>query len=389
MYYTSIIILCWLSLAALSILVHKSSHLSDESKRLLWLTYALVAAAALAEWCGVQLSGRESVPHWLLRVVKCADYILTPMAGGALVVQMGLRNRWEKVMIALLGINAVFQLVALAGGWMITIDAQNHYVHGPLYPTYMALCLVIYALIILQFTLYGQSYKKQNRASLYATMLVVITAIGLQEFLPGVRTAYLGMTIGTALMFIHYSEFSQLATDDTIAQQQLVMQTDPLTGLLNRYAYSQMLKMDAASGPLPEDYGAYSIDINGLKQINDKLGHEAGDELIRGAAECISEVFGGSGRAQCFRIGGDEFVVLSPNTDTDRAHALITRLEEMSRHWQGSCGQKLSMSVGFALERNNPSLNAEELIHESDLAMYAVKAEYYRKSGRDRRQRPR
>jgi GGDEF domain-containing protein len=43
------------------------------------------------------------------------------------------------------------------------------------------------------------------------------------------------------------------------------------------------------------------------------------------------------------------------------------------------------MSVGFALERNNPGFNAEELIHESDLAMYAVKADYYRRSGRDRR----
>lgn len=384
MYYTSIMILCWLSLGALCVLVRMNSHLSGEDKRLLWLTYALVAAAALAEWCGVQLSGRENAPHWLLRAFKCADYILTPMAGGALMAMMGLRNRWEKAMMIILGVNTVFQLIALTGNWMIVIDAQNRYVHGPLYPVYILLCLSIFAMMILQFALYGRSYRPHYRTALYAVMLVVLAAVALQELLPDVRTAYLGMTIGAALMFIHYAEFAQVDADDTIARQALQMQLDPLTGLLNRYAYSQALKIYAESERLPEDYGAYTIDINGLKQINDELGHEAGDELIKGAAECITEVFKGS-QAQCFRTGGDEFVVLAPDTDTVRAYAVINRLEYLARRWQGSCGQKLSMSVGFALERNNPGFNAEELIHESDLAMYAVKAEFYRRSGRDRR----
>lgn len=384
MYYTSIMILCWLSLGALSVLVRMNSHLSEEDRRLLWLTYALVAAAALAEWVGVQLSGRETVPHWLLRAVKCADYILTPMAGGALMALMGLRNRWEKAMMAILAVNTVLQLIALTGNWMITIDAQNRYVHGPLYPVYILLCLAIFAMMILQFALYGRSHRQQNRTALYAVMPVVLAAVALQELLPDVRTAYLGMTIGAALMFIHYAEFAQFDSDDTIARQALQMQLDPLTGLLNRYAYSQALKIYAESERLPEDYGAFTIDINGLKQINDELGHEAGDELIKGAAECITEVFKGS-QAQCFRTGGDEFVVLSPDTDTVRAYAVINRLEYLAGRWQGSFGQKLSMSVGFALERNNPGFNAEELIHESDLAMYAVKADYYRKSGRDRR----
>ena len=377
-------ILCWLSLGALSVLVRMNSHLSEEDRRLLWLTYALVAAAALAEWIGVLLSGRETVPHWLLRAVKCADYILTPMAGGALMALMGLRNRWEKAMMAILAVNTVLQLIALTGNWMITIDAQNRYVHGPLYPVYILLCLAIFAMMILQFALYGRSHRQQNRTALYAVMPVVLAAVALQELLPDVRTAYLGMTIGAALMFIHYAEFAQVDSDDTIARQALQMQLDPLTGLLNRYAYSQALKIYAESERLPEDYGAFTIDINGLKQINDELGHEAGDELIKGAAECITEVFKGS-QAQCFRTGGDEFVVLSPDTDTVRAYAVINRLEYLAGRWQGSFGQKLSMSVGFALERNNPGFNAEELIHESDLAMYAVKADYYRRSGRDRR----
>lgn len=384
LYYTCITVLCWLTLGAMTVLVYKNRRIDRDTKKILYLTYALVAAAALAEWCGLQMADRPEFPKWLLKAVKCADYILTPMAGGALIMQMKLRNSWQKIMMGILAANIVAQLIAVFTDWMISIDAANHYTHGPMFPLYICMCLAVNLLIILQFIVYGRSFKQQNQGSLYAVMLIVIAGIGMQELLHDIRTAYLGMTIGAALMFIHYAEFAQVDSDDTIARQALQMQLDPLTGLLNRYAYSQALKIYAESERLPEDYGAFTIDINGLKQINDELGHEAGDELIKGAAECITEVFKGS-QAQCFRTGGDEFVVLSPDTDTVRAYAVINRLEYLAGRWQGSFGQKLSMSVGFALERNNPGFNAEELIHESDLAMYAVKADYYRRSGRDRR----
>ena len=384
-YYTSIIIMCWLTLGALGVLIYKNNRISKDSKQLLYLTYILVAVSALAEWCGVQLDGRADLPSWMLRVVKCADYILTPLAGGALVMQMRLNNRWQKAMMLILGGNAVIQAVSAFTGWMIVIDGQNHYSHGPLFPLYLAICLAIYALIILQFLIYGRSFARQNRTSLYVVMLLVITGIGMQELLSGIRTAYLGMTVGAALMFIHYTEFSQLTADSNLARQQRELQTDPLTSLLNRYAYSQALKDYAASGTLPEEFAAYTIDINDLKQVNDRMGHEAGDELIRGAAECITQVFGGD--AACYRTGGDEFVILDPGTDSGRAEGNVRDLKELAGRWQGSGGQKLSLAVGFALAKDYPDLNAEELVRRSDLAMYASKAEYYQTCGRDRRRR--
>ena len=376
-------ILCWLSLGALSVLVRMNSHLSEEDRRLLWLTYALVAAAALAEWIGVQLSGRETAPHWLLRAVKCADYILTPMAGGALMALMGLRNRWEKAMMAILAVNTVLQLIALTGNWMITIDAQNRYVHGPLYPVYILLCLAIFAMMILQFALYGRSHRQRNRTALYAVMPVVLAAVALQELLPDVRTAYLGMTIGAALMFIHYNEFSQMLIDTHIAQQQKQLQTDDLTGLLNRYSYSRALNEYADAGALPEDFAVYTVDINDLKQTNDTWGHEAGDELIRGAAECIGKAFGSD--AGIYRTGGDEFVILSRATEAGHMQEDLDRLQRETEAWTGSAGQKLSLAAGGALAGDHPGLNAEELVRISDLAMYERKAEYYKAVGHDRR----
>ena len=381
--YTSIIIICWLTLGALGVLIYKNNRIPHDSKRLLYLTYLLIAVSALAEWCGVQLDGRADLPVWMLKTVKCADYILTPMAGGALVVQMKLHNRWQKAMMGILAANIIFQFFAAFSGGMLVVDEQNHYSHGPLFPVYLCVCLAIYLLIILQFKIYGKSYKRQNRISLYAVMLLVMAGIAMQEFLPGIRTAYLGMTIGAALMFIHYTEFAQLSADSHIARQQQELQTDPLTRLRNRYAYYQALKDYADSESLPEDFTVYTIDINDLKKVNDTLGHEAGDELIRGAAECIEQVF--SGKARCHRTGGDEFVVLTTEKDEIAANGILRSLKEATGKWIGSAGQQLSLAAGYAMAKDNPNLNAEELVRKSDLAMYAAKAEYYQTSGRERR----
>lgn len=384
-YYTSIILLSWLALGVLGVLIRENDRLAKSDKRLLYLTYALIAVSALAEWCGVQLDGRTDVPKWILVFVKCADYILTPLAGGALVMQMRLNNRWQKAMLSVLAGNALLQAVSAFTGWMVVVDKAHRYFHGPLYGLYIGLCLAIIGIVIVEFVLYGRSFRKQNRVSLYAVMLLVIVGIGIQEALPGGnRTSYIALTLGAALMFNHYSEYSQLALDDTVSEQQLQIDTDVLTGLYSRNAYSKALKKLDAVGALPKDFAAFTIDINGLKTVNDSLGHEAGDELIRGAAACIVNAMG-VGRS-CYRTGGDEFVVLTSMSPAEARDALRRLSAEMKR-WRGERVKSLSVSAGFALSKDHGGLTAEALVRESDKAMYAAKAAYYRGHGRDRRRR--
>ena len=384
-YYTSIIVLSWLALGVLSVLIRENDRLSRTDKRLLYLTYALIALSALAEWCGVQLDGRMDLPGWLLVAVKTMDYILTPMAGGALVAQMRLKNRWRNAMLGILAFNALFQVVCLFTGWMVVVDENHRYFHGPLYGLYLGLCLAIIGLVIIEFVLYGRSFRRQNRRSLYAVMLLVVVGIAIQEALPGDnRTSHIALTLGAALMFIHYSEFSQLAMDDTMIEQQMKIDTDAMTGLFSRHAYSRTLKRLDEAGALPEDLAAFTIDINGLKQVNDTLGHEAGDELIRGAAACITKAIG-VGRS-CYRTGGDEFVVLTP-MDRQEAADTLARMYQEARRWRGERVESLSMSAGYALARDHEALTAEALVRESDKAMYEAKAAYYRDVRRDRRKR--
>ena len=220
-YYTSMLILCWMSLLTLCILVHENDRIPKDRKRLLYISYVMVTLSSIAEWLGIRLDGQADLPYWVLRLVKCADYILTPMAGGFLVLQMQLKNRWQKLIVVVLAFNTVFQVLSMPGGWMVSIDNQNHYTHGPLFPVYLGVNLLMVAGIIAQFIIFGRTFKNRNRASLFAAALVVLAGIAIQELVADCRIVYLGMTLSDALMFIHYSEFSQLAADERLTEQRI------------------------------------------------------------------------------------------------------------------------------------------------------------------------
>ena len=383
-YYTVLIALCWLSLSVLCILVHETSWISRPDKRLFYMTYGIIALSALAEWAGLQVSG-SSLPGWILAVVKCADYILTPMAGGAITAQMKLRSRLSRALMVLLAVNAVFQVVAAFTGWMIIIDAQNHYTHGPLYGIYIAVYMLVILLTGAEFRAYGSAYRKQNKASLYSVLLLVVIGIALQEILGGeYRTAYIALTMGVALMFIHYSEFYQMTAQEYIQTQHMQLMKDAMSGVYSRYAYIKDLEHYTAAG-IPDHFTAFTIDINGLKETNDSIGHDAGDELISGAARCIEKVVKNAGH--CYRTGGDEFVVLA-QMPKEQAETVLADLAREAALWKGEKAGRLSFSAGFAAASDYPGLTAEALIKKADQAMYAEKAEYYLHSG-DRRRSPR
>ena len=384
-YYSLITMISWLSLFALSVLVHENSRLTDADKRLFYLTYLLIAVSALAEWMGVLLDGREDLPKWPLMIVKCLDYILTPMAGGTLVRQMRLRNRWLKAMNAVLLFNALLQILSCPFGWMVSIDKTNHYYHGPLYFLYIAVYLAVIIITGVVFILYGKTFRRENRLSLYSALALVVAGIGVQEATGGnCRTVYLSLTLAAALLFIHFCEFTQLATDDFLSYQRMQLQEDPLTGVQSRYAYKQALQEYASADSLPKDLAAYVIDINWLKETNDNLGHEAGDELICGAARCIEKVFAETGR--CFRTGGDEFAVIAKLGAAEARKKQEEILRE-AQAWTGVHVKELSFSVGCAHAADSPGLNCKELIEQADQAMYAAKTEYYQHSEHNRRTR--
>ncbi len=382
-YYTPLIILVWLSLAILCVLAKENDRLSKEKKHILYFTYTIVAAAALSEWLGVQLNGNTAVSSLWLRIVKLFDYILTPLAGGAIILQFQTKSIWRKAIFTVLIVNTVFQTVSFFTGWMISINAENRYSHGNGYNVYIVFYLVITFLVILDFAVYGRKFRKQNRFSLFSIMFFAIAGILIQEIMGGeVRTAYVSITICLSLLFIHNSEYAQLASDDRLHEQTMRISIDPLTGILSRYAYNAEIQELNSLPSLPRDLVVFSIDVNGLKTVNDSLGHIAGDELICGASDCISSVFTRFGK--CFRTGGDEFIVFA-RIEKEKINELTCLIAEKAEAWHGKEVTSLSLAVGNAVADEHPDVSLEKLITAADQEMYKAKNDYYMNEGINRR----
>ena len=159
-----------------------------------------------------------------------------------------------------------------------------------------------------------------------------------------------------------------------------ISNTDELTGLYNRRSYENDIKKYADTEP-ENDFVIFSIDINGLKQVNDNMGHDAGDDLIQGASTCLLKIFGSIGKV--YRVGGDEFaVLLHQSEDSPRLKADLIKEAEK---WHGKIVNKLNFSVGYACKCDYPAITFKDLERRADLMMYQDKELFYSKRGVDRR----
>lgn len=147
--------------------------------------------------------------------------------------------------------------------------------------------------------------------------------------------------------------------------------TDPLTGLLNRAAFSDRLAAATASVDPATPPAVLFVDIDDFKGVNDSLGHAAGDDLLVTVAARLS----GDVRADdvVARLGGDEFAVLLSEADDERLHDVAARLLTSLRAPMALGGTTLAVtaSVGGAL--GAPGDTSETLLHRADTAMYEAK----------------
>ena len=143
--------------------------------------------------------------------------------------------------------------------------------------------------------------------------------------------------------------------------------TDSLTGLANRQALVEgFARMLAAANRRGAPMSVVALDLDGLKALNDRHGHAAGDRLLVHFADLIRSCVRGADLA--VRAGGDEFILLLPDTDRPGANRLVQRLQDAST----AGGPDVRFSAGIAT--SSPEATVDWLLALADDALYAAKA---------------
>jgi len=226
----------------------------------------------------------------------------------------------------------------------------------------------IYPLILFNF------FMVSPGKALSATLLVMAVLAGHALYWPGtVFESHYQMisflvTSGTAsgLTFI----FASRTRNQRDQLQQLAV-LDPLTGARNRRAMNEELKIASASQRRHGDcYAVLVMDLDAFKQINDTYGHQAGDQVLMDFVELLKAHSRKEDRL--FRFGGEEFLLLLPNTDLASLQVVASHLQQqVALHLKGPGGPVTMSSGGAILQRGE---HWEAMLQRADQRLYLAKS---------------
>ncbi|MBP5216971.1 MAG: GGDEF domain-containing protein, partial [Bacilli bacterium] len=282
----------------------------------------------------------------------------TPLIIAQIIFTLVKKLRWFIFIPALVAL--LVNVISIWTGIVFRVDENNVFSRGPIgfFPFVMVglySVLLIYLLI-----------KHSNKRLMEIVPIVFFAfALGSGLILPFIfREDYASIFCVTiAIALFAYFVFSVFQST----------KKDSLTGLLNRHAYYADVNRD------PKSITALiSIDMNGLKAINDTIGHAAGDEALSTLALCFARPL--KNKQSGYRVGGDEFIIICRRTSEEEALHLVEQIRKYVADTDYSC------AIGYGFNPNGEK-SVSDLLKESDAMMYLEKEKYYQDSGNERRRR--
>ena len=261
------------------------------------------------------------------------------------------------VNFVLVTVSAVFRL-----DWFYYY-LDTSYQHGRLYVVRGLMNMAFCAFISLYIFLRRRKIMTNYTTVVVLFPLCILLAGFLQVFIGGASYEYAGSVLACLMLFLKVQAHN--------------VDTDYLTGLLNRRGIASQLEYQCTHYRSRHSFLVYMIDIDFFKQINDKYGHHAGDEALKALAGLLLDTFGK--KASIGRYGGDEFLVIDFESSKQGAEKKLKELDSrcqiFNQHGKLDC--PLSFSAGFAFYDPEIYSDVYKFFHHIDELMYEQKRSHH------------
>ncbi|MCH5271972.1 MAG: GGDEF domain-containing protein [Lachnospiraceae bacterium] len=240
------------------------------------------------------------------------------------------------------------------------VDGANQYSRGPFFLVSLAVSMLYFLMLTITSFYEYRDADFSEKVYLLAILVLALGGVFLQVFFSQVASMW--TTTGISLL-LYYTFVLELSN-----------KYDVLTGVRNRRAFDSH-KSNLLSGKY---YELIVFDINGLKPVNDNLGHEQGDKLIMGAADVLAKSFYGVGKI--YRIGGDEFCIICDANDETAVNTALADIKQNILKANKTMENQVMLSVSYGMEihRADDERNFQEIFNVADEKMYGMKQEFYR-----------
>ncbi len=311
-----------------------------------FLTAAIIVTVlVIADSADYWLEMTQKTVSPLRYVTSATGYALRPAAIlVTMTVAKPLRKYERVISLILLIFNGVVAYGSVFNQWMFGFDEKNQFFRGPLGLTPFVVCAIFLLLLI---RTSREQYSMGNRSeSILLAMIAMALVLGC-TMETGFKYKFCVNASGTVAMVFYYLFFHTQK-----------FKRDAMTGAYNRHSfYADWMKMS------DKQMIIVSMDLNNLKTINDSQGHDAGDLAINTVSKAAFSNM--PRKARFYRMGGDEFTILFPETSEEGATMVM---REISKEVvQGG------YQVAWGLAYYKPHSNFEEAFNLSDERMYQNK----------------
>ena len=337
----------FLILSAFVIMLRVTVFLEQEVIRRMYILIALLFVLSICVFVEFSLEKLSVYPN--IRIVFMAiRYSATPIIIAQIIYTLVRRSR---LTIFIPSIILVFiDILSIKTGIVFSITEEGVFKRGVLgyLPFIIAGLYCIQLIYLLAKRSTGQITEIIPICFLAFTFLCGLTF----PFIFGKEYARIFCTTIGISMYVYYV-FSILS----------LTKKDAMTNLLNRQAYYSEISNNSQNIS-----SVITLDMNGLKKINDAYGHAAGDKALKTLAECISINL--TSRQLPYRIGGDEFAVICRHTSPEETIEIVKKISELVEDSEISC------SIGYSI-REDSNMSVNDMMSKADEMMYAEKAKFY------------